>query len=205
MRNNLDGEWWRGRQAVWENIDVPLYSAGNWSGMGLHLRGNTEGYLRAASEHKKLRIHAGTHYHPFYSEEGRTDQLRFFVTGSRALIPESCASPRSSSSSAKGATALRMAHRERVADPAHRWTSLPDRSPASDGGRTEGGSRGERAQIFVDLRIRIGHSFSVRHYVVAVAPLRMRSLTGGSRMIPVSMPLSQWIEEAQLIGRPSSE
>ena len=78
MRNNLDGEWWRGRQAVWENIDVPLYSAGNWSGMGLHLRGNTEGYLRAASKHKKLRIHAGTHYHPFYSEEGRTDQLRFF-------------------------------------------------------------------------------------------------------------------------------
>jgi predicted acyl esterase len=78
MRNNLDGEWWRGRRAAWENIDVPLLSAGNWSGMGLHLRGNTEGYLRAASKHKKLRIHAGTHYHPFYSEEGRTDQLRFF-------------------------------------------------------------------------------------------------------------------------------
>jgi len=77
MRHNLDGEWWRGRRAAWENIDVPLYSAGNWSGMGLHLRGNTEGFLRAASRHKKLRIHAGTHYHPFYSEEGRRDQLRF--------------------------------------------------------------------------------------------------------------------------------
>jgi hypothetical protein len=46
--------------------------------MGLHLRGNTEGYLRAASKQKKLRIHAGTHYHSFYSEEGRADQLRFF-------------------------------------------------------------------------------------------------------------------------------
>src|SRR5436309_7371531 len=78
MRYNLDGEWYRGRQAAWENIDCPLYSVGNWSGMGLHLRGNTEGYMRAASTHKKLRIHAGTHYHPFYSEEGRTDQLRFF-------------------------------------------------------------------------------------------------------------------------------
>ncbi|MGC2517941.1 MAG: CocE/NonD family hydrolase [Burkholderiales bacterium] len=77
MRYNLDGEWWHGRRAIWDNIDVPLYSAGNWSGMGLHLRGNTEGYLRAASKHKKLRIHAGTHYHPFYSEEGRRDQLRF--------------------------------------------------------------------------------------------------------------------------------
>ncbi len=78
MRYNLDGEWWHGRRPVWENIDIPLFSAGNWSGMGLHLRGNTEGYLRAASKRKKLRIHAGTHYHPFYSEEGRRDQLRFF-------------------------------------------------------------------------------------------------------------------------------
>ena len=77
MHNNLDGDWWRGRRAIWENIDVPLYSAGNWSGMGLHLRGNTEGYMRSASKHKKLRIHAGTHYHSFYSDEGRTDQLRF--------------------------------------------------------------------------------------------------------------------------------
>jgi hypothetical protein len=78
MQHNLDGEWWRGRRPAWENIDIPLYSAGNWSGMGLHLRGNTEGFLRAASTRKKLRIHAGTHYHPFYSEEGRGDQLRFF-------------------------------------------------------------------------------------------------------------------------------
>lgn len=78
MRNSLDGEWWRGRRADWANIDIPLLSAGNWSGMGLHLRGNTEGYMRAASTRKKLRIHAGTHYHPFYSDEGRRDQLRFF-------------------------------------------------------------------------------------------------------------------------------
>jgi putative CocE/NonD family hydrolase len=34
--------------------------------------------MRAATPHKKLRIHAGTHVHPFYSEEGRRDQLRFF-------------------------------------------------------------------------------------------------------------------------------
>src|SRR6266700_1057515 len=43
-----------------------------------YMRGNTEAFTRAASKHKKLRIHAGTHYHPFYSEEGRLDQLRFF-------------------------------------------------------------------------------------------------------------------------------
>lgn len=78
MSNNLDGDWYHGRQARWHDIDVPLFSAGNWSGFGLHLRGNTEGYLRAASRHKKLRIHAGTHFHPFHSEEGRLDQLRWF-------------------------------------------------------------------------------------------------------------------------------
>ena len=62
---------------VWEEIDIPLYTVGNWSGMGLHLRGNTEAFMRARSKEKKLRIHAGTHYHPFYAEEARTDQLRF--------------------------------------------------------------------------------------------------------------------------------
>ena len=34
--------------------------------------------MRAASRHKKLRIHTGSHVHPFYTEEGRQDQLRFF-------------------------------------------------------------------------------------------------------------------------------
>jgi putative CocE/NonD family hydrolase len=34
--------------------------------------------MRAASKHKKLRIHTGTHFHPFHSEEGRMDQLRWF-------------------------------------------------------------------------------------------------------------------------------
>ena len=55
-----------------------MLAVGNWSGMGLHLRGATEGYTRAASKNKKLRIHCGTHFHPFYSEDGRRDQLRFF-------------------------------------------------------------------------------------------------------------------------------
>ena len=78
MRNSLDGDWYHGRRADWAKIDIPFYSAGNWSGAGLHLRGNTEAYMRAASKHKKLRIHAGTHYHPYYADEARIDQLRFF-------------------------------------------------------------------------------------------------------------------------------
>ena len=77
MRHSLDNGAYYGRQARWDEIDVPFYSAGNWSGMGLHLRGNTEAFVRARSKHKKLRIHSGTHYHPFYAEEAREDQLRF--------------------------------------------------------------------------------------------------------------------------------
>jgi putative CocE/NonD family hydrolase len=77
MRNDLDSEWWRMCSARWERINVPLYSVGNWGGFALHLRGNTEGFMNAASKHKKLRIHTGTHFHPFHSEEGRLDQLRF--------------------------------------------------------------------------------------------------------------------------------
>lgn len=78
MRHNLDSDWWRIRSARWDKITIPFYSAGNWSGFALHLRGNTEAFMLAASEHKRLRIHDGTHFHAFYSEEGRADQLRFF-------------------------------------------------------------------------------------------------------------------------------
>src|SRR5690348_9722618 len=78
LHNSLDSGAFRGSQAQWERITVPLFTVGNWSGMALHLRGNTEAFTRAASRHKKLRIHAGTHVHPFYTEEGRRDQLRFF-------------------------------------------------------------------------------------------------------------------------------
>src|SRR6516225_5167967 len=78
LHNNLDSGAFRGAQAQWDKITVPMFSVGNWSGMGLHLRGNTEAFMRAATAHKKLRIHAGTHVHPFYSEDGRRDQLRFF-------------------------------------------------------------------------------------------------------------------------------
>jgi len=77
LRNNLDSGAFAGAQAQWEKITVPMLTAGNWSGMGLHLRGNTEAFMRAASKHKKLRIHSGTHVHPFYTEEGRREQLRF--------------------------------------------------------------------------------------------------------------------------------
>ncbi len=59
------------------DIQVPLLSAGNWAGAGLHLRGNVEGYLAAGSQHKYLQVHVGDHVQPFYSLEGRLTQKRF--------------------------------------------------------------------------------------------------------------------------------
>jgi putative CocE/NonD family hydrolase len=78
MRNDLDSDYWRQISARWAQIKVPLYSVGNWGGFSMHLRGNTEGYMLAASKNKKLRIHTGTHFHPFHAEEARLDQLRWF-------------------------------------------------------------------------------------------------------------------------------
>jgi len=78
MRHDLDSGYWRQISAQWEKITVPLYSVGNWGGFAMHLRGNTEGYMLAASKHKKLRIHTGSHFHPFHAEEARVDQLRWF-------------------------------------------------------------------------------------------------------------------------------
>ena len=78
LSHDLDSEWWRMCSARWDQIKVPVYTVGNWGGWGLHLRGNTEAYLCAASKHKKLRIHTGDHFRPFHSNEGKVDQLRFF-------------------------------------------------------------------------------------------------------------------------------
>ena len=39
----------------WSRIEVPLLSCGNWGGNGLHLRGNIEGFVRAASELRERR------------------------------------------------------------------------------------------------------------------------------------------------------
>ena len=78
MRNDLDSEYWRLNSARWDRITVPVYSVGNWGGFSMHLRGNTEGFMNAAAKHKKLRVHTGTHFHPFHAEEGRMDQLRWF-------------------------------------------------------------------------------------------------------------------------------
>ncbi|UKZ68127.1 uncharacterized protein TrAtP1_009163 [Trichoderma atroviride] len=75
----IDDEWYKDHM-VGENyssIQVPLLSAGNWGGIGLHLRGNVLGYMRASSQYKFLRIHTGRHDLPYYFEPYITYQKSF--------------------------------------------------------------------------------------------------------------------------------
>jgi predicted acyl esterase len=78
LAHPLDDKYHRDRSPRFENIDVPLFSAGNWGGQGLHLRGNTEGFLQSASDQKWLEIHGIEHWTHFYTDYGRNLQLRFF-------------------------------------------------------------------------------------------------------------------------------
>lgn len=78
LRHNLDSAWWRERTPVLGRIDVPVFSAGNWGGPGMHLRGNIEGYLGVASTDKWLSLHAGKHWESFYLPEYVALQKKFF-------------------------------------------------------------------------------------------------------------------------------
>jgi uncharacterized protein len=77
-RRRLVDEYHEARTAAFEQIEAPLLSAGNWGGMGLHTRGNFEGFLRAGSRQKWLEVHGDTHFTHFYSSYGETLQKRFF-------------------------------------------------------------------------------------------------------------------------------
>ncbi len=78
MRHELDDRYYAARTADFSKIKAPLLSAANWGGMGLHTRGNFEGYLAAGSEQKWLEVHGDTHFTHFYSKYGEALQKRFF-------------------------------------------------------------------------------------------------------------------------------
>ncbi|HTV37606.1 MAG TPA: CocE/NonD family hydrolase [Xanthobacteraceae bacterium] len=77
-RRRLQDDYYASRTAAFEEIETPLLSAANWGGMGLHTRGNFEGFLRAGSKQKWLEVHGDTHFTHFYSRYGETLQKRFF-------------------------------------------------------------------------------------------------------------------------------
>jgi uncharacterized protein len=59
-------------------VTVPLLTAANWGGQGLHTRGNFEGFTRSESPQKWLEAHGGSHWAPFYTDYGVALQKKFF-------------------------------------------------------------------------------------------------------------------------------
>jgi predicted acyl esterase len=78
LAHPLDDAYFVERSAFWDKIDVPILSAANWGGQGLHPRGNFEGYARARSQNKWLEVHGREHWTEFYTDYGVSVQKRFF-------------------------------------------------------------------------------------------------------------------------------
>ena len=70
LLHTTDDEHYAARTPDLEPDPVPVLSAGNWGGHGLHLRGNTEGYVQAGSEHRWLEIHGLAHWVHYYTDYG---------------------------------------------------------------------------------------------------------------------------------------
>jgi predicted acyl esterase len=78
LAHPLDDDYHKGRSPVWDRITVPLLTAANWGGQGLHPRGNFEGFVRSKSKDKYLEAHGLEHWTHFYTDYGRKLQLKFF-------------------------------------------------------------------------------------------------------------------------------
>src|SRR5262249_769353 len=78
FRHRLIDDYYRARTWDFAKIDVPLLSAANWGGVGLHPRGNFEGFVRAGTQQKWLEVHGDTHFSHYYSNYGVALQKRFF-------------------------------------------------------------------------------------------------------------------------------
>ncbi|MBT5177440.1 MAG: CocE/NonD family hydrolase [Rhodospirillaceae bacterium] len=76
--HEMDDEYWTSRTADFAKITVPILSAANWGGQGLHPRGNFEGFTQSASNDKWLEVHGREHWSEFYTDYGREMQLAFF-------------------------------------------------------------------------------------------------------------------------------
>jgi uncharacterized protein len=78
LSRELWDKYYAERSTDLSRVTVPLLSAANWGGQGLHTRGNFEGFMFAGSRQKWLEVHGGSHWAPFYTNYGVKLQKRFF-------------------------------------------------------------------------------------------------------------------------------
>ena len=76
----LFDDWSASRAVDWSRVTVPFLSVGSWGTVGLHLRGNIEGFRHAASAEKWLMLldGQGPAIDRFLDEDALATQLRFF-------------------------------------------------------------------------------------------------------------------------------
>ncbi|MDV7211117.1 CocE/NonD family hydrolase [Azotobacter beijerinckii] len=74
----LADDYYHGVIADLSKVTVPILSAANWGGQGLHLRGNIEGFTQAGSQDKWLEVHGLEHWTHYYTPYGVDLQKRFF-------------------------------------------------------------------------------------------------------------------------------
>ncbi len=77
LAHPLDDGFHQERTPDWSRVAVPFLSAANWGGQGLHLRGNVEAFVQAASEQKWLEIHGREHWTEYYTDYGVALQREF--------------------------------------------------------------------------------------------------------------------------------
>lgn len=73
----LFDEYWEDRVFDLSKINVPIYTAANWTSGMLALQQHFDLIRESASEHKWLRAHSDSHVEPYYSDEGYDEQRRF--------------------------------------------------------------------------------------------------------------------------------
>ena len=74
----ITDEYFAERQLPLEKIKIPVLSAANWSGHGVHPRGNYKGFEKAGTDEKWLEIHPWTHGTMFVNKYGNEMMKQFF-------------------------------------------------------------------------------------------------------------------------------
>ncbi|MBU9360810.1 CocE/NonD family hydrolase [Burkholderia multivorans] len=75
----LFDEYWKGKIALLENIEVPAYVVASWSDHGLHTRGTLEGFKRISSKEKWLEIHGRKKWGYYYDPKSLQRQEQFYT------------------------------------------------------------------------------------------------------------------------------
>jgi predicted acyl esterase len=120
----LDGSWYRDHSPDFSKIEVPLLSAANWGGQGLHPRGNFEGFTQSASSQKWLEVHGESHWSHFYTDYGVDLQRRFFdrfLKGEQERWPDS---PRVRLNIRRPGESFTLRHEEEWPLARTRWTKF---------------------------------------------------------------------------------